>query len=52
MKYLEVEGARRPEAERRRRRAGQHVEVTSEVCEEGISDPICAIPISDSIGDD
>ena len=31
MKYLEVEGARRPEAEGRRRRAGQHVEVTSEV---------------------
>ena len=27
MKYLEVEGARRPEAEGQRRRAGQHVEV-------------------------
>ena len=52
MKYLEVEGARRPEAERRRRRAGQHVEVTREVREEGISNPIYAIPISDLIGDD
>ena len=52
MKYLEVEGAGRPEAKGRRRRAGQHVEATGEACEEGISNPICAITISDLTGDD
>ena len=39
MKYPEVEG--------RRHRAGQHVEATGE---EGISDSICAISISDPTG--
>ena len=58
MKYLKVEGAGRPEAEGRHRRvgrcrrAGQHVEVIGEAHEEGISDPICAITISDPTGDD
>ena len=47
MKYLEVEGAGRPKAEGRRRRAGQHVKATGE---EGISYSICAIPISNPIG--
>ena len=47
MKYLEVEGAGRPEAEGQRRWAGQHVKATSE---EGISYSICAIPISDPTG--
>ena len=47
MKYLEVEGAGRPEAEGRHRRAGQQVKATGE---EGISYSICAIPISNPTG--